>query len=123
MESDAFDFLEKIRGADQKFDVIIVDPPSFLKNKQSMIAAAKGYEELNTKAMSVINPGGVLATFSCSHNMPNAMFSGILKRSADNAGKKITILKRCHQDIDHPIVREIPETEYLKGYFLKVEPK
>ena len=70
--------------------------------------------------MKALSDGGVLATFSCSHNMPNELFSKILKEAAITAGKKFTILKRCHQAEDHPIVRSIPETEYLKGYFLKV---
>jgi 23S rRNA (cytosine1962-C5)-methyltransferase len=73
--------------------------------------------------MKVLNEGGVLSTFSCSHNMPNELFSGILKDAAKDAGKEFTILKRCHQAPDHPIVREIPETDYLKGYFLKVYNK
>lgn len=121
IESDSFDFLEKMAASKQKFGMVIADPPSFLHNKESIASASKGYQRLNTMAMSVIEPGGILATFSCSQNMPNALFAEILKKSAANANKKITILKRCHQDTDHPIVQSIPETEYLKGYFLKIE--
>jgi len=121
IKKDAFKALEEINSSGEKFDIIILDPPSFLKSRESMASASKGYEELNLKAMKALNNGGTLATFSCSHNMPTAVFSELLKKCAVSAHKKITILKRCHQAEDHPIVREIPETEYLKGYFLKVE--
>jgi len=119
-KSDAFGALKKIRDSGEKFDIVIIDPPSFLKTRESIKMASRGYAELNTLGMKILNDGGALATFSCSHNMPGAVFSEILKKSAIDANRSITILKRCHQDIDHPIVRAIPETEYLKGYFLRV---
>ncbi len=118
--ADAFSFLKEKHSAGEKFDIIIIDPPSFLKTKRALQPAIKGYKELNTTAMKALNEGGVLCTFSCSHHMPNDIFSQILKDAAKEAGKTFAILKRCHQDKDHPIVREIPETEYLKGYFLKI---
>ncbi len=123
VKGDGFKTLENIAVSGEKFDVIILDPPSFLKTRASLESASRGYKELNLKAMKVLSDGGVLATFSCSHNMPNAVFAGIIKKAAGEAKKKYMILKRCHQAEDHPIVREIPETEYLKGYFLKVEPE
>lgn len=121
VKSDVFNYLKNIHTSGRMFDIIIVDPPSFVKTKHSIANAARGYEQLNLKAMRCLRPGGVLATFSCSHNMPNALFSDILKSCAQKAGKKMTILKRCHQSEDHPIVRAIPETEYLKGYFFKLD--
>ena len=121
IKEDAFSALKDFSDSGVKFDVIILDPPSFLKNRESLASASKGYLALNTLAMKTLTEGGTLATFSCSHNMPNATFADILKRSASAAGKKITILKRCHQAQDHPIVKAIPETEYLKGYYLRVE--
>ena len=120
VKADAFSALGSARDSGEKFGLIIIDPPSFLKNRRSIASASKGYEELNLTAMQILDEDGVLATFSCSHNMPGDAFSGILKKAAAKAGKKITILKRCHQAEDHPIVRDIPETEYLKGYFLKI---
>jgi 23S rRNA (cytosine1962-C5)-methyltransferase len=122
IKADSFDYLKNIHTSGRTFDIIIVDPPSFVKTKHSVANAARGYEELNVTAMRCLRPGGVLATFSCSHNMPNQLFADILKKAAVKAGKKIAILKRCHQAEDHPIVKAIPETEYLKGYFLKVDP-
>lgn len=120
VRADSFDFIKNISTSGRTFDIIIIDPPSFLKDKRSIVTASKGYKELNELAMKALNEGGILATFSCSHNMPNEVFSGILKEAAAEAGKKTEILKRCHQAQDHPIVRAIPETEYLKGYFLRV---
>ena len=120
IKGEVFGILKDINDSDRKFDIVIVDPPSFLKNRDSVITAAKGYRELNSLAMRALADGGVLATFSCSHNMPSDLFSKIIKEAAADADKKFTILKRCHQAEDHPIVKSIPETEYLKGYFLKM---
>ena len=119
-EGDVFEILNDICDSGEKFDIIVLDPPSFVKEKKSIISAAKGYKELNTLAMRSLNEGGTLCTFSCSYNMSNAIFSDAIKRSATEAGKSLTVLKRCHQDKDHPIVKFIPQTEYLKGYFFKV---
>lgn len=118
-EGDVFEILKDICDAKEKFNIVILDPPSFAKDKKSIITAAIGYEELNTLAMKSLAEGGILCTFSCSHNMSNNIFSGVIKKSAESAGKKFTIIKRCHQDKDHPIVKSIPETEYLKGCFLR----
>ncbi len=120
IEADSFEYLKSLCESGEKFDIIIVDPPSFLKTRHSLAMASKGYKQLNFTAMKCLNENGILATFSCSHNMPNAAFSNVLKEAATDAGKSLTILKRCHQAQDHPIVRHIPETEYLKGYFFKV---
>ncbi|MDD5422368.1 MAG: class I SAM-dependent rRNA methyltransferase [Candidatus Omnitrophota bacterium] len=121
IKEDAFKALKEIHASGEKFDLVIVDPPSFLKTRGSLVSASKGYKELNTLAMGALAEEGILATFSCSHSMPNETFSTILKESAAAAGKSFSILKRCHQAEDHPIVRAIPETEYLKGYFLKMQ--
>lgn len=119
--ADSFAFLKNVCNSKETFDIIIVDPPSFVKSRRSLVSASKGYNELNLMAMKSLTEGGILATFSCSHNMPNEAFSSLLKEAAAEAGKKFTILKRCHQAEDHPIVKNIPETEYLKGYFLRLE--
>lgn len=120
VNGDAFSILRNIYESGQRFDIIIIDPPSFVKSRRALKSASKGYKELNLIAMKVLNEGGILATFSCSHNMPNELFSTILKEASHDAGKSFSILRRCRQAEDHPIARAIPETEYLKGYFLKV---
>ena len=119
VEGDVFPVLKKIFDSGDKFDIIILDPPSFTKDRRSIVTASKGYKELNTLAIKALNDSGILCTFSCSHNMSNDIFSNILKESAKAAGRTFIVMKRCHQDKDHPIIKEIPETEYLKGYFLK----
>jgi 23S rRNA (cytosine1962-C5)-methyltransferase len=120
IKADGFEYLEEAVSSGKKFDVIIVDPPSFLRTRRQLASASKGYRDLNCAAMRCLNEDGVLITFSCSHNMPNEAFAGVLKEAAAKAGKKFAILKRCHQAEDHPIVKSIPETEYLKGYFFRV---
>lgn len=120
IKADAFSALRYIYDSGERFDIIILDPPSFLKKRESLASASRAYKELNRLAMKTLSEAGILATFSCSHNMPNEKFSSILKEAAVSAGKKFTILKRCHQAEDHPIVKTIPETEYLKGYFLRI---
>lgn len=120
LEGDTFAVLREAAGQAEKYDIVILDPPSFLKTRESLQSAARGYKELNFLAMSAVKPGGILATFSCSHNMPNELFSDVLKKAAHEAKRDYTILKRCHQSEDHPIVRTVPETEYLKGYFLRI---
>lgn len=117
---DAFNVLREIYAAGERFDIIIVDPPSFARSKGSLKGAEKGYKDINLMAIKTLAEGGILATFSCSHNMPNELFADTLKRAARDARKKLAILRRCHQAEDHPIVRTVPETEYLKGYFFKV---
>jgi len=120
-EGDGFEVLSNICDSGEKFDIIILDPPSFLRSKKDLISASKGYKDINALAFKTLSATGILCTFSCSHNMPNKIFSDVIKDAALSAGKRFTILKRCRQDKDHPIIKEIPETEYLKGYFLKTE--
>lgn len=119
-KADVFSFLDRVHESGQKFDIIIIDPPSFAKSRYSIRSALKGYMELNVKAMNALPESGVLATFSCSHNITGELFSGMLKEAARVTGRKIAILKRCRQAPDHPVLESIPETQYLKGYLLKV---
>lgn len=120
VKADVFNFLRNMRSIHENFDIIILDPPSFLKSRHKLADAIRGYREINISAMRILNPDGILATFSCSHNMPFEAFSELLKEAAVEVKRTYSILSRCHQDKDHPFVQNIPETNYLKGYFLKV---
>ena len=120
LKADCFSLLEKLASGEEKYDIVILDPPSFLRTRDSLKTAILGYRKLNAAAMACLGENGILCTFSCSHNMSNNCFSNTIKEAAVKAGKKLTILKRCHQAPDHPIVKSIPETEYLKGYFFRV---
>jgi 23S rRNA (cytosine1962-C5)-methyltransferase len=83
---DAFKVAEDVLASGEKFDIVVVDPPSFLRSKKDLVMASKGYKEINTLAFKVLKENGVLCTFSCSHNMPNDIFSGILKDAAKRPG-------------------------------------
>ena len=120
IKADVFAFLRNMRAIHENFDIIILDPPSFLKSRHKLADAIRGYREINISAMRILNPKGVLATFSCSHNMSFESFADLIKAAALDAKRSYSILARCHQDKDHPFVKNIPETNYLKGYFLKV---
>ena len=123
IKGSAFNVLDDLIRDKELFDVIILDPPSFLKSRHGLNTAVKGYLELNRKVMKLLKEKGVLCTFSCSHHMRNEIFSDMLKQAAELENKTFSILKRCRQDKDHPVIPGIPETEYLKGYFLSVNSK
>jgi 23S rRNA (cytosine1962-C5)-methyltransferase len=120
IKSNVFDILKKSLHENRQFDMIILDPPSFLKNRSSLKTALNGYLDLNRMAMKLLAENGILCTFSCSHHMRYDIFSDMIKQAALMERKKLQIIKRCHQDKDHPIIKEIPETEYLKGYFFSI---
>ncbi len=122
VKGNAFTIMREYIHQNRFFDMIVLDPPSFVKNKHRVKTALKGYLEINRYAMKLLTEGGILCTFSCSHHIYNDFFSDMLKKAASLENKSLSIIKRCHQDKDHPIIRQIPETEYLKGYFLKIDP-
>lgn len=120
INSDAFKFLKMIKDDDKRFDFIILDPPAFVKNKNAIKEALKGYREINSMAMSVLKGGGLLATSSCSHHLDKSAFIEIIQRSSRDANREIRILEFRGQSPDHPVLLSVPETEYLKCLFLEV---
>ena len=114
---DAFKFLEK----NGQYDLIILDPPAFAKHRGALHNALKGYTRLNMKAMQIIEPGGILFTFSCSQVVTKDHFRNAVFTAAAQAGRKVRILHQLHQPADHPINIYHPEGEYLKGLVLYVE--
>jgi 23S rRNA (cytosine1962-C5)-methyltransferase len=118
--ANAFDELPNMLSAGNKFDVAIVDPPAFTKNRSGIPAAMRGYREVNLRAMKLLDEGGFLITFSCSHFMSPAMFFEMLSAAAADAHKKIREVYVLRQAPDHPISWHIPETFYLKGYVLQL---
>ena len=115
---DAFKFLEK---TDDKYDLIILDPPAFAKHRAALHNALKGYTRLNAKAIERIESGGVLFTFSCSQVVTKDNFRNAVFTAAASAGRNVRILHQLHQPADHPINIYHPEGEYLKGLVLYVE--
>ena len=115
---DAFEFLNDI---DNKYDVIVLDPPAFAKHKNVLHNALQGYKRINAKAIEKIKPGGILFTFSCSQVVSKENFRKTIFVAAANTGRNVRILHQLCQPIDHPVNIYHPESEYLKGLVLYVE--
>lgn len=106
---------------DETWDLIVLDPPPFAKSKSALDGALRGYKELNLRAMKALAPGGLLATYTCSHHMQDAELRGVLADAAADAKRKVQVVEFCHQPADHPVLVTMPESEYLRGYILRVE--
>ncbi len=115
---DAFKYLD---ANDNKYDLIVLDPPAFAKHRSALRNALKGYTRLNVKGFERIRPGGILFTFSCSQVVTKDNFRNAVFTAAAQAGRKVRILHQLHQPADHPINIYHPEGEYLKGLVLYVE--
>jgi 23S rRNA (cytosine1962-C5)-methyltransferase len=113
-EANVFDALKSYGEKERQFDTIILDPPAFAKNRDSLPAARRGYKEINLRALKLLRPGGLLVTCSCSHHVSEAMFLEMLGEAAKDVHRKVTILDRRTQAKDHPVVLGIAETGYLK---------
>jgi len=111
---DAFDYLKHAVDDHQHFDLIILDPPSFAKNKKSVAGAQRGYKEIHQYAFQLLNAGGILATASCSHHIFEDTFLNIIATAAQSAGRSINMLEWHGAAPDHPVLPSMPETRYLK---------
>ncbi|MCX7798035.1 MAG: class I SAM-dependent rRNA methyltransferase [Melioribacter sp.] len=114
VEADVFDFLQNCLLTNEKYDVIIVDPPAFAKNKKSLPAAIKGYEKLNRLAMSVLNDNGILFSSSCSYHLKEEVFISIINNAANKLKKKAQLFYFNNASLDHPFLPSMEETVYLK---------
>lgn len=119
--ANVFDWFTAQREAAPAWDLIILDPPPFAKSKSALEGALRGYKELNLRAMKSLSAGGVLATYTCSHHMQDAQLREVLAEAAADAKKRVHVLEYCHQPPDHPVLVTMPESEYLRGYILRVE--
>lgn len=119
--ANVFDWFTARRDAAPAWDLIILDPPPFAKSKGALENALRGYKELNLRALKALAPGGVLATYTCSHHMGDAELRGVLAGAASDAKRRVTVLEWCHQPPDHPVLATMPESEYLRGYILKAD--
>lgn len=111
---DAFDVLKKKIEEGKHYDVVILDPPSFTRSRKQVSTATKGYKEINSNAIRLLNPGGFLVTSSCSHHIPQDSFFAIIEASAKSAGRRIRIVESAGAGPDHPVLPSMPETGYLK---------
>ncbi|NJD10849.1 MAG: class I SAM-dependent rRNA methyltransferase [Gemmatimonadetes bacterium] len=121
VEANAFDFLRAQEAAGARYDTIVLDPPAFAKRRGAVERAARGYKEINLRALKLLAPGGMLATFSCSFHVSMPLFRELLESAAADAGRPVRLLEWRGQALDHPEVLQIPESGYLKGAILRVD--
>ena len=115
-----FDVLTGYAGARRKFDTVVLDPPAFTKSRQQIEGAARGYKEINQRALRLLDSGGVLVTCSCSHHFSEALLLEVLAEASLDTGKTLRVLERRAQAQDHPILLTVPETHYLKCLIVQV---
>lgn len=122
--SDVFDYFEKAINEKKRFDVVMIDPPAFAKNKKSLPVAKKGYERLNRLALNLVNEdGGYLVTSSCSHHLHKDEFIEMIKTAASKSGKTVQLVHFNNASLDHPQLPAMEETVYLKFAVLKVNKR
>ena len=119
--ADVFDLLPELAAKGGKpYDFIILDPPAFTKSRKTVDSAQRGYKEINLRALKLLPRGGYFATASCSHFMPSELFVKMLKAAALDAGVELRQIEARQQAPDHPILWNVPETDYLKFYIFQV---
>jgi 23S rRNA (cytosine1962-C5)-methyltransferase len=112
-----FDFL---KHAEPEYDLIILDPPSFTRNKKTLIDAMRGYKEIHLRALKILGKGGLVSTFCCSHHASRELFQSNLVDASVDAKKSLRLVQSHGQRPDHPVMLALPETEYLKGITAEV---
>ncbi|UQB41786.1 class I SAM-dependent rRNA methyltransferase [Thiomicrospira microaerophila] len=122
-QGNAFEVLTALAQQAEKFDVVIVDPPAFIKRKKDFKAGSEGYRKINQLAMRLVEANGVLVSASCSHHMPREALISQVQAAASHLDRTVTLFDQAGQAPDHPIHPAIPETEYLKTLFFRVSPK
>jgi len=117
--ANVFDRLHELDAAGERFGAIVLDPPAFAKNKKSLPGARRGYKEINLRAIKCLEPDGVLVTCSCSYHVSREMLFDLVVEAAGDAGRTVELLEMRTQSPDHPILLNVPETEYLKCLVLR----
>ncbi len=119
IQANVFDLLRHYEQKREAFDLIVLDPPSFTKSKGNKESALRGYHELHLRALRLLTPRGILATFSCSHHVTAESWDELLQRASTETGTVLRLRQRLGQSSDHPVLVNVPETEYLHGYVLE----
>ena len=117
IEHNVFDFL---KHASPEYDLIILDPPSFTRNKKTLADAMRGYKEIHLRALKLLEKGGILSTFCCSHHASRELFLDNLAEASVDAKKSLRLIREHTQRADHPVLITLPETSYLKGLTTEV---
>jgi len=121
-EANVFDLLKQAESDGAEYDLIILDPPSFTRNRKSVRDAMRGYKEIHLRAMKILKPGGILSTFCCSHHVSPAEFLAMICDASVDARRNIRNIESYTQRQDHPVLPTIPESEYLRGFSFEVIP-
>lgn len=119
-EANTFDLLKEYDEVGRKFDMVILDPPAFAKNRDAIPAAQRGYKEINLRAMKLLKPGGYLVTCSCSYHINEPLFLQIVAEAANDARRSVVVAERRTQAQDHPVLLTVSETLYLKCLILRI---
>lgn len=119
-EANVFDFLPALEPG-RTWDVIVLDPPPFARSQRALDGAIRGYKELHLRALQHLNPGGLLATYTCSHHISGDAFLTLIGDASHDARRRVRVLSHRHQPADHPVLPGFPESEYLRGFFLLAE--
>lgn len=119
-KADVLEYLPHLVAAHRRYDLVVVDPPAFTKSRGAAEGAARGYKEINLRALRLLGPGGILVSCSCSHHMSEARLLEIIAAAALDTGKQLRVLERRTQALDHPILLTVPETHYLKCLVMQV---
>lgn len=118
-QENVFDFFSANREV--TFDLVVLDPPPFARTQAQVEGALKGYKEINLRALKSLTPGGILATYTCSQAISPEAFRSTLSEAASDANRSVRILQHCYQAKDHPVLLNMPESEYLHGFILQVD--
>lgn len=122
VHADAFDALRDLRAAREHFDVVVVDPPAFIKRKKDLVEGRLAYRRINEAAMQVLGRDGLLVSCSCSYHLSRSELLASLQAGARHLDRQLQVLEKLQQGPDHPLHPAIPETDYLKGYLCRVLP-
>jgi 23S rRNA (cytosine1962-C5)-methyltransferase len=116
--ANVFDFLRE--RPERSYDCVVLDPPAFVKSKSALRSAIRGYKEINLRGLKLVQKGGTLMTYSCSHHLSEESFIELLREAARDAKRRVQIIERQGQPTDHPILLGMPESSYLKGFVLRL---
>lgn len=122
LEGDAVDAMKALREERERFDVVVLDPPAFIKRRKDMESGLNGYRRVNQLAMQLLNRDGLLLSASCSHHLETARLQELILGRARHLDRELAIVGQGHQGADHPVHPAIPETAYLKALFARVLP-
>jgi 23S rRNA (cytosine1962-C5)-methyltransferase len=122
LQGDAFDALRELRAANERFDLVILDPPAFIKRRKDIKEGELAYRRLNQLALQLLSRDGMLITSSCSHHMSSDRLLQVVQQASRHVDRSLQLLEQGGQSADHPVHPAMPETAYLKTFYLRVLP-